>query len=87
LGNRHFETALCLLAGWMMWRSELRATATGAAPCRDIPDERIARAGPSLWPDKPVFLLRVAFDHFLGMALGIRLVVVVLEGARLEAKN
>jgi len=30
LGNGHFETALCLLAGWMMWRSELARHSHGA---------------------------------------------------------
>jgi len=40
-----------------------------------------------LWPDSPLFLLRVAFDHFLGMALGIAMVVVVLEGARTRSEE
>jgi PAS domain S-box-containing protein len=35
-----------------------------------------------MWPQHPFFLLRVAFDHLLGVALGIAMVVVVLEGAR-----
>src|SRR6202030_3254334 len=34
------------------------------------------------WPENPLFHLRVAFDHLLAVALGIAMVVVVLEGAR-----
>lgn len=35
-----------------------------------------------MWMQHPLFLLRVAFDHLLGVCLGIGMVVVVLEGAR-----
>src|SRR5205807_9428908 len=34
-----------------------------------------------------LFLLRVAFDHILGVALGIAMVVVVLEGARTRSEE
>ncbi len=34
------------------------------------------------WPASPYFLLRVAFDDLLGVALGIAMIVLVLEGAR-----
>jgi two-component system NtrC family sensor kinase len=40
-----------------------------------------------LWLDSPLFLLRAAFDHFLGVALGIAMVVVVLEGARTRSEE
>ncbi|HYL64970.1 MAG TPA: ATP-binding protein [Candidatus Methylomirabilis sp.] len=36
----------------------------------------------AMWIQQPFFLLRVAFDHLLGVALGIGMVVVALEGAR-----
>ena len=35
-----------------------------------------------LWPESPFFLQRVAFDHLLSVALGIAMVVLVLEKAR-----
>ncbi len=35
-----------------------------------------------LWPQSPISLLRVAFDHLLVVALGIAMVVLVLERAR-----
>jgi two-component system NtrC family sensor kinase len=34
------------------------------------------------WPKSSYFLLRVAFDDLLGVALGIAMIVLVLEGAR-----
>jgi len=34
------------------------------------------------WPASPSFLTRVAFDDLLGVALGIAMIVLVLEGAR-----
>jgi hypothetical protein len=35
-----------------------------------------------LWLQSPLFLLRIAFDHLLAVALGIAMVVLVLERAR-----
>src|SRR5207245_4116927 len=40
-----------------------------------------------LWLVSPLFLLRVAFDHLLVVALGIAMVVVVLEGARARSEE
>jgi len=40
-----------------------------------------------LWLDSPLFLMRVAFDHLLGVALGIAMAVVVLEGARTRSEE
>ena len=37
--------------------------------------------------NSPLFLLRVAFDHLLGVALGIAMVVLVLEGARARTEE
>src|SRR5260370_27363280 len=40
-----------------------------------------------LWLVSPLFLLRVAFDHLLVVALGIAMVVVALEGARTRSEE
>jgi len=83
-----FETALCLLAGWMMWRSELARHSHGAQLLAGIfLMSGLHGLDRPLWPDSPLFLLRVAFDHFMGMALGIAMVVVVLEGARTRSEE
>jgi PAS domain S-box-containing protein len=34
------------------------------------------------WPGSPYFFMRIAFDDLLGLALGIAMVVLVLEGSR-----
>jgi len=39
------------------------------------------------WACKSVLLTRVAFDDLLGVALGIAMIVLVLEGAARATKN
>ncbi len=77
-----FETVICLLAGWMMWRAEIARRGHGAQLLAGI----FLLGGlhgldRPLWVDSPLFLLRVAFDHFLGVALGIAMIVVVTRCA------
>src|SRR6266851_1317882 len=83
-----FETVLCLLAGWRMWRSEMARRSHGAQLLAGI----FLLGGlhgldRPLWLDSPLFLMRVAFDHLLGVALGIAMAVVVLEGARTRSEE
>lgn len=83
-----FETVICLLAGWMMWRSEMARRGHGARLFAGIfLLSGLHGLDRPLWLDSPLFLLRVAFDHFLGVALGIAMVVVVLEGARTRSEE
>ena len=83
-----FETALCLLAGWMMWRSEIARRSHGAQLLAGIfLLSGLHGIDRPLWLDSPLFLLRVAFDHILGVGLGIAMVVVVLESARSRSEE
>jgi two-component system NtrC family sensor kinase len=83
-----FETVLCLLAGWMMWRSDLARRSHGAQLLAGIfLLSGLHGLDRPLWRDSPLFLLHVAFDHILGVALGIAMVVVVLEGARTRSEE
>ena len=83
-----FETVICLLAGWMMWRSEVARRGHGAQLLAGIfLLSGLHGLDRPLWRLSPLFLLRVAFDHFLGVALGIAMVVVVLEGARARSEE
>jgi PAS domain S-box-containing protein len=77
------ESAICLGAGWFLWRVGAKHKGHG---------ERLL-AGALLvsglhgidryeWLSHPLFLLRLAFDHLLSVALGIAMVVLVLESAR-----
>jgi len=83
-----FETVVCLLAGWMMWRSDLARRSHGAQLLAGIfLLSGLHGLNRPLWRDSPLFLLHVAFDHILGVALGIAMVVVVLEGARSRSEE
>jgi len=83
-----FETVICLLAGWLMWRAQLARRGHGAQLLAGIfLLSGLHGLDRPLWLDSPLFLLRVAFDHFLGVALGIAMVVVVLEGARTRSEE
>jgi len=78
-----FESVVCLAAGWLMWKSEKARRSHGAQLLGGVfLLKGLHGMDYPLWVDSPLLLLRVAFDHFLGVALGIAMVVVVLEGAR-----
>jgi len=82
------ETGICLVAGWLMWKSEMARRSYGAQLLAGIfLLKGLHGIDNPLWPDSPLFLLRVAFDHFLGVGLGIAMVVVVLEGARTRSEE
>src|SRR6266446_3295846 len=75
-----FETVLCLLAGWMMWRSEMARRSHGAQLLAGIfLLTGLHGLDRPLWLDSPLFLL--------GVALGIAMVVVVLESARSRSEE
>jgi PAS domain S-box-containing protein len=83
-----FETLICLAAGWWMWKSEMVRRSHGAQLLAGIfLLKGLHGMDNPLWVDSPLFLLRVAFDHLLGVALGIAMVVVVLEGARTRSEE
>jgi PAS domain S-box-containing protein len=87
-GFVHWETAtleslICLWAGWLLWRAVREHRGHGA---RLLAGGFLVSALNGMdrpqWPYHPVFFLRVAFDHLLLVAIGIAMVVVVLERAR-----
>jgi PAS domain S-box-containing protein len=82
-GTGLLESAVCLWAGMVLWRSPLLQRGHGVRLLEGV-FLLIGLHGLDRhqWPQHPLFMLRVAFDHLLGVALGIAMVVVVLEGAR-----
>lgn len=86
LGFIRWESSilLCVLSmvcGWLLWRASGKGYGAkilaglfflSAAHGLDRP----------FWPTSPLFLVRIAFDDLLGVALGIAMIVLVLEGAR-----
>ncbi|HKV60581.1 MAG TPA: PAS domain S-box protein [Candidatus Acidoferrum sp.] len=87
-GTATIEALLCLAAGRLMWTSEMSGRSHGAQLLAGIfLLKGLHGMDYPLWPDSPVFLLRLAFDHFLEVGLGIAMVVVVLEGARTRSEE
>ncbi len=92
-GNLRWETAVvqnlvALSAGWLLWRYVVRSRSVGA--------KLLAAAfflsglhglDRPLWPEHPVFLVRLAFGDLLSVALGTAMVVLMLEGARSRAEE
>lgn len=88
LGGVHWETAalesaICLCAGWLLWRSRGRHQGHGlgllAGALLVCGLNSIDRYD---WLFHPLFLLRLAFDHLLNVSIGIAMAVLVLESAR-----
>ena len=82
------ESLICLWIGWLLWRSVgahrghgVRLMAGGffvsALNGMDRPQ----------WPIHPLFFLRVAFDHLVFVAIGVAMVVLVLERARARSEE
>jgi PAS domain S-box-containing protein len=87
-GKIHWETAalesvLCLWAGWLLWRVRAKHKGHGA---RLLAGTLLVSGLHGIdrfqWLSHPLFLLRLAFDHFLYVSLGIAMAVLVLESAR-----
>ena len=77
------ESAVLLSAGWMLWRARETQESYGA----ELLAGMLFASGlhgldRPLWNDSPVFLLRLALSDLLGVAVGIAMIVVVLESGR-----
>ena len=66
------------LAALARRRSRTRDTACGCWPGDSLVQRMNGMDRPQ-WPHHPLFLLRVAFDHLLFVAIGVAMVVLVLE--------
>ena len=82
------ESVLCLWSGWLVWRrrrvlkgfgGQLLAGAFFVSGLHGMDRPQ--------WPVHPVFELRVAFDHLLGITIGIATVVLILEKARSRSEE
>jgi two-component system NtrC family sensor kinase len=80
------HSAVCLIAGWLMWRKTANRRGHGARLLAGVFFlSGLHGLDRPMWRDSLLFVLRLAFDHLLGVALGIAMVVLVLEGARTRA--
>ena len=77
-----------LASGWCMWQSKTRVAGHGARLLGGLFFlSGLHGLDRTLWTESPFFLLRVAFDHLLVVAVGIAMVVLVLEGARARTEE
>jgi len=93
LGQEHWataflESAILLTAGWTLWRHARGRRGHGAILLAGA----LCLAGlhgvdQADWSTQPLFLLRVAFDELLNVALGIAMAVLVLEAARARTEE
>ena len=92
-GETRWETAvlcsaICLCAGWILWRASTSGTGHGSKLLAGAffllglnnLDRRI-------WTQEEVHLFRYAFDHFLNAGLGIGMIVMLLESARTRSEE
>lgn len=82
-GTAAVESLVCVWAGWILWRARAKQKGHGA---RLLAGALLAGGLHGVdrpeWSSYWTFLLRIAFDHLLGVAIGIAMVVLVLESAR-----
>lgn len=72
-----------LLAGWCLWQVKGKKLGHGARLLGGLFFlDGLHGLDRSVWSESPLFLQRVAFDHLLAVAIGIAMVVLVLEEAR-----
>jgi PAS domain S-box-containing protein len=82
------QSVICLSAGWLLWRSTRKNSGHGA--------KLLAGAFILLglnnmdrprWTHEDIHLFRFAFDHFLDASLGIGMIVLMLENARIRSEE
>jgi len=77
-----FQSVLLLSAGWVLWRFvQGRSGFGGALLGAALLLHAIHGLDHSQWSTQAGYLLRAAFDGLLGVAMGIAMVVLVLESA------
>ena len=81
------QSAVLLVAGWLLWRGRATQDRYGSGYGSELLAGLLLAAGlhgldRPMWAESPVFLLRMAFDDLLGVAMGIAMIVVVLESGR-----
>jgi PAS domain S-box-containing protein len=82
------ESIVCLWAGVLLWRGAKSKKGHGA---RLLAGAFFVCGLHGLdrpqWPEHPIFLLRVAFDHLLYVSIGLSMVVLILENARTRSEE
>jgi PAS domain S-box-containing protein len=81
-------SAIALFSGWSLWRPKYKTRGHGARLLGGLfLLSGLHGLDRSVWMESPFYLQRLAFDHLLAVALGIAMVVLVLEGARARTEE
>jgi hypothetical protein len=87
-GTALLQSAICVAAGWLLWRATLTARGHGAKLLAGaftlLAFNNIDRPQ---WQLEELHLFRFAFDHFLNASLGIGMIVMLLESARTRTEE
>jgi PAS domain S-box-containing protein len=82
------QSLVCLWIGWLLWRAAATHRGHGV---RLMAGGFFVSALNGMdrwqWPNHPLFFLRVAFDHLIFVAIGVAMVVLVLERARARSEE
>jgi two-component system NtrC family sensor kinase len=82
------QSVICLAAGWLLWRTTQKSSGHGtkllAGAFILLGLNNMDRP---LWTHEEVRLFRFAFDHFLNASLGIGMIVLLLENARVRSEE
>lgn len=81
-------SSILVVSGWIFWRRARTQRGHGALLLAGaLWLKGIHGLDRPNWMEHPLFLLRVAFDHLLGVTLGVAMVVLVLEAARIRTED
>lgn len=82
------QSVICIASGWLLWRYARRSSGHGvkllAGSFFLLGLNNLDRP---IWTHEEVHLFRFAFDHFLNASLGIGMIVVLLENARIRSEE
>jgi PAS domain S-box-containing protein len=87
-GTAILESVICFASGWLLWRFTRRSSGHGAKLLGGsfilLGLNNLDRP---IWTHEEVHLFRFAFDHFLNASLGIGMIVLLLENARIRTEE
>ena len=83
-----FKSSLLIASGWLLWRfSRSKAGYGGRLLAATMLLAGLHGADMMFWREQPFFLLRVAFQDFFNVAVGIAMAVLVLEATHMRMED
>jgi len=83
-----FQCSLLIVSGWLLWRfSQSRAGYGARLLAATMLLAGLHSADAIYWREQPFFLLRVAFQDFFNVTIGIAMAVLVIEATHLRMED